>query len=180
MAYDASRGAVVLFGGFGNNDALWEFAAACAAPRVTAQPISRAINAGGPATFTVAADGGGALAYQWRRDGLDLVNGGNISGATGPTLTIDPASAADAGWYACVVSSGCGSVASSAALLSGCYPNCDGGTTSPALNVNDLVCFINSFAAGDPYANCDQSTTPPILNVNDFACFLSAFRAGCP
>jgi hypothetical protein len=62
----------------------------------------------------------------------------------------------------------------------GCYANCDGSTTTPALNVNDFVCFQSRFAAGDCYANCDGSTTPPLLNVNDFVCFQSRFAAGCP
>ena len=60
------------------------------------------------------------------------------------------------------------------------YPNCDGSTAPPVLNVNDFTCFLNKFAAGDEYANCDGSVSPPVLNVNDFACFLNAFAAGCP
>jgi hypothetical protein len=60
-----------------------------------------------------------------------------------------------------------------------CYPNCDGSTTPPVLNVADFSCFLSKFAAGDPYANCDGSTTPPVLNVADFSCFLSSFAAGC-
>jgi probable HAF family extracellular repeat protein len=60
-----------------------------------------------------------------------------------------------------------------------CYANCDGSTSTPVLNVNDFVCFLNRFAAGDPYANCDHSTTAPTLNVLDFQCFLNAFAAGC-
>jgi hypothetical protein len=58
-----------------------------------------------------------------------------------------------------------------------CYPDCDG---SGSLNVNDFVCFMNAWAAGDPYANCDQSWVVPILNVNDFACFQQFYAAGCP
>ncbi len=62
---------------------------------------------------------------------------------------------------------------------SACYPNCDGSTGVPALNVLDFGCFLNRFAAGDTYANCDGSTTPPVLNVLDFSCFLNSFAAGC-
>jgi uncharacterized membrane protein len=58
-----------------------------------------------------------------------------------------------------------------------CYPNCDGSTSPPVLNVNDFVCFQARFAAADPYADCDRSTT---LNVNDFVCFQGRFAAGCP
>jgi len=61
-----------------------------------------------------------------------------------------------------------------------CYPNCDGSTSAPILNINDFVCFQARFAAGNSYANCDASTSVPILNVNDFICFQSAFAAGCP
>lgn len=61
-----------------------------------------------------------------------------------------------------------------------CYPNCDGSTEPPILNVNDFACFLNAFAAGRSYANCDGSTAPPALNVNDFGCFLNHFAAGCP
>ena len=61
-----------------------------------------------------------------------------------------------------------------------CYPNCDGSTLMPILNVNDFACFMNKFASGDPYANCDGSTAAPMLNVNDFICFQQKFAAGCP
>ena len=62
---------------------------------------------------------------------------------------------------------------------SGCYPNCDASTTIPSLNVADFTCFLQRFAAGEPYANCDGSTAPPTLNVADFTCFLQRFAAGC-
>jgi hypothetical protein len=61
-----------------------------------------------------------------------------------------------------------------------CFTNCDGSTISPILNVNDFICFMNSYAAGQTYANCDFSTVPPILNVNDFVCFMNRYAAGCP
>jgi hypothetical protein len=61
-----------------------------------------------------------------------------------------------------------------------CYANCDGSTTTPILNINDFICFLGRFAAGDGYANCDGSTVAPILNINDFVCFQGRFAAGCP
>jgi hypothetical protein len=61
-----------------------------------------------------------------------------------------------------------------------CYPNCDGSTAAPRLNVLDFTCFLQRFSAGDLYANCDRSTTPPALNVLDFSCFLQKFATGCP
>jgi hypothetical protein len=61
-----------------------------------------------------------------------------------------------------------------------CYPNCDGSTAAPALNVADFSCFLNRFFAADTYANCDHSTTAPVLGISDFICFTNAFAAGCP
>lgn len=61
-----------------------------------------------------------------------------------------------------------------------CYPNCDGSTIPPVLNVNDFACFLNRYAAADPAANCDESTVPPVLNVADFMCFVNQYAAGCP
>jgi uncharacterized protein YjiK len=60
-----------------------------------------------------------------------------------------------------------------------CYPNCDGSTVAPVLNVNDFICFSNRYAAGDPRANCDGSSVAPVLNVNDFVCFSNRYAAGC-
>jgi len=67
-----------------------------------------------------------------------------------------------------------------AAFVDTCYANCDRSTVPPVLNVTDFVCFLNKFAALDPYTNCDASTVPPVLNVNDFICFQTRFAAGCP
>lgn len=61
-----------------------------------------------------------------------------------------------------------------------CYANCDGSTVAPALNVNDFVCFLTKYAAGESYANCDGSSVQPVLNVNDFVCFQTRFAQGCP
>ena len=51
------------------------------------------------------------MTYQWHRYGTNLVNGGNISGATSPMLVISPASAADVasganGYYVTVTGPG--------------------------------------------------------------------------
>jgi hypothetical protein len=58
-----------------------------------------------------------------------------------------------------------------------CYANCDGSTAPPRLNVLDFSCFLNRFAARDPYANCNGDAE---INTLDFSCFLGRFAAGCP
>lgn len=83
-----------------------------AAPTITQQPASLAVNEGQAATFSVTADGTGPLAYQWQR------NGQPISGAGTSSYTIAAASMADAGaQFAVVVSNAAGSVTSNAATL---------------------------------------------------------------
>ena len=65
-------------------------------PTIDLQPVDTTVASGGSCPVTVAATGFN-MTYQWHRHGTNLLNGGNISGATTPTLIINNASAADAG-----------------------------------------------------------------------------------
>jgi DNA/RNA endonuclease G (NUC1) len=87
------------------------------APVITTQPTSTTITATGSATFTVSATATGALSYQWRKAGVNLVDGGVLSGAQTPTLTLTGAMAADAGDYDVVVTNPIGSTVSAVATL---------------------------------------------------------------
>ena len=71
-----------------------------------------------PTVFSVAATSAHALAYQWRKAGVPLVDGGTISGATTARLRIDPVSFQDAGSYDVIVTDSCGSTASNSSPLS--------------------------------------------------------------
>jgi hypothetical protein len=180
-AFDGGRNVLVLHGGFeySYSPDTWELP--MAGPAITQQPSGATAAAGASVQFSVQASG--AQGYQWRKGGVALSDGGNISGAMSATLTIEPVSSGDAGSYDVIVSNSCGATPSNAVTLSvgtSCYANCDGSTTPPVLNVADFGCFLQKFAAGDLYANCDGSTTPPVLNVADFGCFLQKFAAGCP
>lgn len=63
---------------------------------ITTQPVAtQTFCEGQTATFSVASTGSN-LSYQWRRGATtNLVDGGNISGATGPTLTVSNLTTAD-------------------------------------------------------------------------------------
>ena len=80
----------------------------CIAPTVVTQPaITQTICEGATANFIVSATGT-SLTYQWRKGTTDLSDGGNISGATSNTLTINPVAIGDAAAnYNVVVSSAC-------------------------------------------------------------------------
>jgi len=80
------------------------------------QPLSLQQIAGQYAEFMVTADGLG-LSYQWFYGDTPLVNGGKISGARTPMLTVSNLLKADEGGYSVVVSTSVGSVTSSVATL---------------------------------------------------------------
>lgn len=74
------------------------------APVITTEPDSQTVCNGQSALFVVVASGSG-LTYQWQRNGVDLVNGGNISGATNDSLSLNPSTATDtSGTYRVIVS----------------------------------------------------------------------------
>jgi len=76
---------------------------AIATPAINSQPASVTNYAGTTATFVVGATSPSTLRYQWQKNGNNLSNGGNISGATGATLTVSGVAAGDAAAYRCVV-----------------------------------------------------------------------------
>lgn len=84
--------------------------AVSAPPTITTEPVPVSVPNGGSAAFFVDASGFN-VTYQWHRDGTNLVNGGNISGATSDMLVISPASSADVasganGYYVTVSGAG--------------------------------------------------------------------------
>jgi hypothetical protein len=81
------------------------------APVITRQPANLALLVGRTATFTVAATGTPAPAYQWRKNGVA------INGATSATLTLANINAGDAGAYSAVATNSVASVTSNDATL---------------------------------------------------------------
>ncbi len=86
-------------------------------PVITVQPQSQTNSAGATVTFFVSALSPNPLSYQWQKDGTNLANAGNVSGATTNTLSITGISDSDAGTYSVVLTNSDGSVTSSNAAL---------------------------------------------------------------
>ncbi len=99
------------------NGSSWFVEAILEAPVVTRQPSGLTNAAGTMASFCVHADGAPPLSYQWRKDGVDLSDGGAISGARASVLWLSPVYGADAGEYSVVVTNSLGAVTSSVAML---------------------------------------------------------------
>ena len=90
-------------------------------PRIDGMAGGGTIGLGGVASFQIAA-AGAELAYQWFRNGVALTDGAtpwgsSFSGATSSSLTLHHASSGDSGSYTCVVTNGCGEVASPVCAL---------------------------------------------------------------
>ncbi|MDB5256420.1 MAG: large protein, partial [Chitinophagaceae bacterium] len=74
---------------------------------ITMQPTDVSACLGQAANFDLTATGP-SLTYQWKKNGVDMVDGGSISGSTTSSVVFSPVAAADADIYTCVISSSCG------------------------------------------------------------------------
>ena len=105
-------------------------------PSITIQPTNLFLPAGATAAFHVTATGSAPLGYQWQKGNVNLANGGRISGAFSPDLTITTIQAADATNYHCVVTNSVGTATSTNAWLA--LPTPPTITTNPATQVVGL------------------------------------------
>lgn len=122
----------------------------CFAPPVIGQqPASVFTDAGQTAQFSIALSGGAPpITYQWRKDGIDLIDGGSVSGADTPTLTLTGVTGDDEGFYDCVVSNPSGSRTSSQALLAvgGSVSTCPGDANGDGVvDLTDLNIILTNF-----------------------------------
>jgi hypothetical protein len=117
-------------------------------PVIPIQPQSVALFAGRTAKFGITASGDAPLSYQWRK------NGGNIPGATTPSLTINNVSAiTDAANYDIVVGNIAGSITSSVATLTVVASNSTPAAYEARLRVaNPIAYWRLNEANGSPYA----------------------------
>jgi len=186
MAYDSIRDRVVLFGGLGSPAGIgygdtWELVRTTA-PIITDQPDGQSASIGQAITMFVATDGSLPQAFQWRRNGQPLVNGGPISGADSPTLIIDPVSQSDSGAYDVMISNSCGSVVSDTAQLAvvRCTADID---ESGSVNVSDLLLVVQLWGPCFNFICAYADIAPPggnhAVNVEDLLAVISAWGA-CP
>ena len=130
---------------------------------------------------------GGTLIYQatfrWQRESApgifaDLADGAtpwgsSVSGAATPALAIADARAEDTGRYRCIISDGCGSIASDSAALTICLADfdCDG-----FVNGVDFDTFLDEFSWGTAAADINRDG---FTNGVDFDGYVDAFVLGC-
>jgi len=154
------------------------------------EPMSVVVATNGSCAFTV--DGlGFILTYQWHRNGTNLLDGGNISGATSPMLVISPAGTNDEasgtnGYYVTVTGPGGYSVNSTNVSLALCpvanlvwsgngsdwdvatSSNWFNGGVSAAFNYGDNVIFDDTAGGGQTRVNLENTyLSPASMTVNN-------------
>ena len=86
-------------------------------PVITSQPQSLMVTNGGSALLSVTASGVAPFNYQWRKNGLNLADSGNLSGSAAANLIVSVTTTNDAGNYLVIVTNAWGSATSSVAIL---------------------------------------------------------------
>ena len=124
-------------------------------PSIVRQPASQTNISGNTAVFAATAGGSPGLVYQWRKNGTNLANGGNISGALSNVLTLGSVTAGDAANYALVVTNPYGSVTSALASLTvlaleGAPPGIAGNLTNRTLECGANTNVFSLVVTGTP------------------------------
>ncbi|MFN0156887.1 MAG: FG-GAP-like repeat-containing protein [Bacteroidota bacterium] len=117
-------------------------------PTVSVDPENQTVNAGGIATFTVAATGTGQLSYQWQKNGDNILGATTNSYSTPQTLSSD-----DGSTYRCIVTNPYGVDTSNAATL------------KVLLRVTDGLLAMYAFEEGSGTTVKDVSGVSPSLHL---------------
>ena len=116
-------------------------------PVITVQPQSQTNYAGATVTFLVGATSLNPIGYQWQKNGTNLADGGNRSGANTNTLTITSISDSDAAVYSVIVTN----------------PNFSVTSSNVTLTVNDLP-----FIASQPQSQAVLAGSNATFNVTAY------------
>ncbi len=153
----------------------------CMPPAIQSGPASVSACAGGSVSFTIAAIGDAPLAFQWRRGGVDLADGGPVLGAHTSSLTLAPAATLDAGQYDVVVTNACGSIVSASATLAidssdadqDGAPDCSDGCPNDAGKTSPGACGCGTpdvDSDGDGALDCNDGCPADPAQVTPGAC----------
>ncbi len=113
-------------------------------PVIDSQPLSQTVAPGASAVLTVTAIGEAPLTYQWQEGTNNLADGGDISGSTTASLTIENVSSAAAGTYSVIVSNALGWISSTGAVLG------VAAVTAAGVTFSNLYAFTGTGDGGNP------------------------------
>lgn len=129
----------------------------------------REVGCGASVTLSCSAAGAGPLSYVWKRGGVDV--------GAGPELTIAAVGPEDQGAYSCVVTGACGSVTTpTATVVLACPADFDGSGGTP--DTADIDAFFAAWLLGEPASDVDCSGgTPDGQDIDVF--FTAWLQGGC-
>lgn len=107
---------------------------------INSQPANNTQNLGGTANFSIDASGA-SLTYQWRKNGVNLTDGVNITGAATANLTLSSVSASDVASYSVVITNSSAAATSSSATLTVIDPSISSQPTSTTVNATGTANF---------------------------------------
>ena len=133
-------------------------------PVIQTQPINQTVYAGQTATFSVNGGGSAPLTYQWQEDGgtgfTNLINGGQIAGADGPTLMIANTTSGNAANYQVILSNSSGSITGTVVSLTVNATGPAGNITMSIQQANGAN-WDNTAAWSDGLGATDSSVQKP-------------------
>lgn len=120
---------------------------------ITQQPTSQSQTVGADATLSVTVSGAGPQAFQWRKNGVNLLNDGRISGAKSAALSIPATIESDTGSYDVVITGGCNgaipTISRPAALCILPAPPCRGDFNEDnQFDAADIQAIVDALLAG--------------------------------
>lgn len=140
-------------------------------PVFTEQPESQKVNVSDNVTFTAIATANVPITYQWQSgtDGVfvDVVNGGNISGATTTTLMLSSVLDQDYPDYRCVATDSAGSATSATASLLVLSALLDVTLAGDPVSPIGPPGFADNYPGGEAPPNAINDTTLKYLHFGD-------------
>lgn len=91
-------------------------------PSVVAQPQNEMVTNGSPASFNVSVSGTPPIFFQWQKNGVNLTDGGDLSGSATNALSFGTTTTNDPGYYAVILTNAYGCVTSSIVRLNVVVP----------------------------------------------------------
>ncbi len=153
-------------------------------PQITAQPQNATICEGGNNTFSVTATTGvGTLSYQWQVSTDGGATYSNVPGATTSSLSLTQVTTGANGYrYRVIVTAGCGSVTSTAAVLTVNALPVITFNAPTVICVSDAAFTLSASPAGGTFTGSGVSGstfTPAVAGVGAAAVTYTATNAGC-
>ena len=164
-------------------------------PVISTQPISQMLCENANATFNVIASGFG-ITYQWKKNGVAIVNGGRISGATTSTLSISNIILSDtSSSYSVTISSTCFADVISSSVALNISPSTNAGIlaggTTVCSGVNSGTLTLSSYTGSivqwessvDNFASTglvitNTTNTNNFLNLNQTTYYRTLVKSG--